>query len=1233
MDNGKRFDLPSAGWMVLASFLMLLGSIQAAEAMVVWTDHATVKIRREISLTAPKTNQTSAVLKAAKNEFEAFQIIVSADSGNLSGVDVTVSDLAGPNGSLIPGSAVMIYKAAFINITTLSTTEGRLGFWPDALIPKRDEYTREVRNAFPFSVTSGRNQPVWIEIYVPQDAAPGLYRGTATVTAANQAPVVVPIELTIWNFVLPSTSTLESAYSIDYHLIPIGHGLGSAYLNYLDLIKTYAKANLLHRITNDYLPGPHIVSGGWDAFTTRFGPLMDGTERFPGGKLPGAKMTSYRMSIWAQETNVAFLRDIAQRAAARGWIDRLFAYTFDEPKPNQPAQWQTIKDRARALHQADPRLRSLVTTSIQGAGDFGITQCGSPRVEPCLDLFTPTIRYLDNKPTGREPGSEVPGGVETIGNQRSKYGPETWWYQACGSHGCGIIGGGQYDPEGYHTGWPTFMIDLPAMFNRVMQWQTFKYNLQGELYFDMVYAYGQRDPWVSQYDFGGNGDGTLYYPGTPAKIGGTTHIPIESIRLKLLREGMEDYEYMNLLAKLGDGDYAERQVDTVATRIYDWSRNPADLYRARENMALQILSHDASGGPTPGTADFKLSYSPASVTMIEGGAASSQVILSSLFDFNAAVALTCAAPHPSVSCTVSPASVTPPVNGSGTAILRIATQSATPLGAHPVTLRAVSGGLIREGTVALTVTAATPVGEPFDRADGTDLGPSWNEYMTDFGISGNQVVNLDAASQEAYWTAPLGPDQDVAADCKAAAAGSSCGVMARWSSADNFYYVRLDAGLGDIALFKKVNGTYTKLGTALRPMGYDTYYRLRLVVEGSTLSVYFAGENTPAIMLNDPSLNTGDYAGIRSYAAAVGATWFDRFHAVSSGNSDTFNRADDTNLGSNWNEYLADFGINGNEVANLDAASQEARWTASLGPNQEVSADCKTAAAGSSCGVMARWVDDGNYYYLRLDPGLGNIVLFKKVNGVYTALGSADRTMAFNTFYRLRLVANGNTLTAYFAGETTPTITATDTSLVGAFSGIRSYAAAVGATGFDRFNAVSLGGRLGDPFNRANGTDLGSGWNEYLLNFEVNGNQLRNSDTAGQEAQWTPVIGADQDVSADCMATAAGNSCGVTARWSDPNNFYYALVDPGLGSVALIKRVNGVFTRLAIASRPMSYNTFYPIRLVARGSSLRVFFNGESAAAIDLSDTVLVSGNYAGVRSYASAAAATSFDNFSVGHP
>jgi len=64
------------------------------------------------------------------------------------------------------------------------------------------------------------------------------------------------------------------------------------------------------------------------------------------------------------------------------------------------------------------------------------------------------------------------------------------------------------------------------------------------------------DPWKSVYAFGGNGDGTLQYPGTPTKIGGTTPIAVPSIRLKLIRDGMEDFEYLHALDAVGDGAFA-----------------------------------------------------------------------------------------------------------------------------------------------------------------------------------------------------------------------------------------------------------------------------------------------------------------------------------------------------------------------------------------------------------------------------------------------------------------------------------------------------------------------------------------------------------------------------------------------------------------------------------------------------------------------------------------------------
>jgi hypothetical protein len=592
----ERKSVFATAALAVFTLFVLLWFVGAADAMTVWTEHATVKIRKT---TPPKTNQTTAVLKAAKNEFEAFQLVVTANSGALSGVDVSVSDLRDDHGRTIPANQIMIYNQAYINVTTVSTIQGATGEWPDALIPKRDAYFGEVRNAFPFSVASGRNQPVWIEIYVPPTAAAGVYSGSATVTASGQSPVAVPIQLTVWNFTLPSTSALKSAHSIDYHLVPIGHDLGTygspPSSSHLRLIKLYAKANLLHRLTTNYLPSPYQMGGflsngntNWGAFDTTFGPLFDGTEALPGGRLPGAKMTSYSMSVWGKETDITFLRDIAAHARAKGWFDRLFQYTLDEPSTS--AHWQTIRIRANALHQADPELRAGVTTSIQNAT--------TNDVAGLIDLFIPTIRFMDNKPYGREPGGEVPGGAGTVGNQRSKYPQETWWYQACGSHGCGIVGGGEFDPEGYHLDWPSYMIDLPAMFSRTMEWMTFKYNLQGELYYDMVYAFGQRDPWVSQYDFGGNGDGTLYYPGTPAKIGGTNHIPIESIRLKLLREGMEDYEYLHLLKTLGEEAYATEQMERVVTNTYTWSKDPLLLYDAREKMGVRIAAL-VEGGEDP----------------------------------------------------------------------------------------------------------------------------------------------------------------------------------------------------------------------------------------------------------------------------------------------------------------------------------------------------------------------------------------------------------------------------------------------------------------------------------------------------------------------------------------------------------------------------------------------------------------------------------------------------------
>jgi len=109
------------------------------------------------------------------------------------------------------------------------------------------------------------------------------------------------------------------------------------------------------------------------------------------------------------------------------------------------------------------------------------------------------------------------------------------------------------------------------------------------LYFSTTEAYVEKeDPWKDVYLFGGNGDGTLFYPGRPEVIGGTTQIPVESIRLKLISEGLEDYEYLALLTKLAGHKPVAETVNSFVRKIYDYDQDPRKLYAIRDSIGREI---------------------------------------------------------------------------------------------------------------------------------------------------------------------------------------------------------------------------------------------------------------------------------------------------------------------------------------------------------------------------------------------------------------------------------------------------------------------------------------------------------------------------------------------------------------------------------------------------------------------------------------------------------------------
>ena len=526
-------------------------------------------------------------LYAGRNEFEPFQIVLRGKAKDLPGVDIEFSDLRTPGGAEISRNNVTVYLEQFLNLDRPSSLEGAAGWWPDPLLPRTDRYANERRDAFPFTVLRGRSQPLWVEIFVPAATTPGKYQGSARITLRGREQFSVPISLTVWNFVLPSTASLKSSFGLSGIAALKQHR--GRYTNDKDLhsiTRLYAKAALVHRLSIHVgsMVSPALAYDAgkmqldWRLYDTEIGPFLDGAAIAEGEPLYGARATSVDLRTLAaldsEEQQVSYWTEWTKHFQQKGWLDRLFLYLWDEPATGD---FPKVLQRGRVSVRADPRVRNLVTTPF------------SAKLEKVVQIWVPLVNCLELKPGYPDFCDATP--PREVYAAEIQQGKSLWFYQSCASHGCNIVGGP------YFTGWPSYMIDMPGAANRVMQWLAWKFRIEGELYYSMNEGYaGGQDPWTNVRLSGGNGDGNLFYPGRPDRIGGRTDIPIESIRLKLIREGMEDYEYLALLAKLSRSKAADEYADRIVKKPYLWESRPETFLKVRQELG-EALDRLATSPP------------------------------------------------------------------------------------------------------------------------------------------------------------------------------------------------------------------------------------------------------------------------------------------------------------------------------------------------------------------------------------------------------------------------------------------------------------------------------------------------------------------------------------------------------------------------------------------------------------------------------------------------------------
>ncbi len=555
--------------------------------------------RVEIADVLPSTAVRSASVAAARNEYESFQIIVHGGQTGWQLVTAALKGaLTGPQGASIPIGNVTFYRAGYLTVDNPSHAgEGgaKAGTYPDPLIPFINPFTGQPLTggqygSAPFDVAAAHNQTIYVEVFVPPGTPAGVYTGSISVTRYGNIKLAdVPVSVTVWNFDLPKAPSLRSAFQAhdsDYAIGPAAYyGYTTGGAEHLSVATAMNEQLIAHRLMPE---SPHYIG---------FSVGSDGSISDPGSVvetyLLRPECSDYALPFDAsypfahpldrdRAKAIAYLRNAYAWFANRNLLGKVWLRQFDEPMT--AAEFQSTRNFADLIHEANPNYKVAIS------GDF--SQSGFPTyLYGHLDIYIMGIWNYD----------------PTAAAQRQANQDDIWSYTA-------LVQNSQ-NPS------PFWEIDFPLLNHRVVPWIQYRYGLTGLQHWTTanwseLHARGQ-SPWTNPCSMLSdglcfNGEGMLFYPGkevnyvVPAGTYGKVSTapvygPIASLRLKALRDGMEDYELLVLAARKNPNAAMEAALqvacagnrnlgDAVTNCFHAWNKDPDSLPKARAALALIITA-------------------------------------------------------------------------------------------------------------------------------------------------------------------------------------------------------------------------------------------------------------------------------------------------------------------------------------------------------------------------------------------------------------------------------------------------------------------------------------------------------------------------------------------------------------------------------------------------------------------------------------------------------------------
>ena len=512
-------------------------------ALTVWWSRPERKVSR--TRPAPTAQGSALRISAAANEYEAAQLVLTPTE-RLRACSLTPTDLVSATGARLPASQVSIRSVGYVTITLPSDDAAAVGDWPDPLLPHTQ----------PTDLAGRLNHPFWITVYVPPGTPPGDYRGeiaitTRTPAAADNADkrlLTIPLELHVWAFALPKETHLRTACGLStpflllYHRLDTKEELERVTGLYLADFAAHrlSPTGLDHDIWVDWRKSPsgEIASVidysdfDLDALRTmdQFGcnallvklPGLGGRTRagWQQGNIAGYPQGSSQHE--AAFTEVA--RAIHSHLLERGWLDCCYVTWFDQMRKGD---FSVVRDGMALIKRAAPGLKRMLAAPLER------------ELAGYVDAWLVPFHQFD----------------PVQATERKAAGEEVWWYQDQRPAAPRLFAA----------------IDHPAAEVRLWPWGAWKHRLDGlwlpqANYWHSSVAYPGELPqnpwadpmsWIStiearphEKEAWGNGYGRfLYPPNQVVGVGATKALtgPIPSLRWELLRDGLEDYEYLHLL--------------------------------------------------------------------------------------------------------------------------------------------------------------------------------------------------------------------------------------------------------------------------------------------------------------------------------------------------------------------------------------------------------------------------------------------------------------------------------------------------------------------------------------------------------------------------------------------------------------------------------------------------------------------------------------------------------------